>query len=150
MEESHSWTLRVTSEEPAVATAYVRRSRFDVGLPLQFDEEYDGVTALEYVLGAIASDIVVGLRRIARRRRVDVDRVEALVRGEVDNPLTFLQVVGEDGHPGLTRVTIKVYVSSIDPPERVAQIWEETLRISPLVRTFQSSVALELEHEVVI
>ena len=137
MDESHTWTLRVSSEEVGSATAYVRRHRFEVGVPLQFDEAYDQVTALEYVLGAIAADVVVGLRRLARRRRVD-------------NPLTFLQVVGEEGHPGLVAVVLKVYVSSIDPPDRVNAVWEETLRTSPLVRTFQDSVKLELEHEVVI
>ena len=150
MDESHTWTLRVSSEDPVSATAYVRRHRFDVGVPLQFDEEYDCVTSLEYVLGAIASDVVVGFRRLARRRRLDVDRVEALVHGQVDNPLTFLQVVGEEGHPGLTDVVLKVYVSSIDPPDRVNAVWEETLRTSPLVRTFQDCVELRLEHEVVI
>ena len=150
MDDSHTWTLRVSSEEVGSATAYVRRHRFEVGVPLQFDEAYDQVTALEYVLGAIAADVVVGLRRLARRRRVDVDRVEALVHGRVDNPLTFLQVVGEEGHPGLVAVVLKVYVSSIDPPDRVNAVWEETLRTSPLVRTFQDSVKLELEHEVVI
>ena len=150
MDESHTWTLRVSSEEVGSATAYVRRHRFEVGVPLQFDEAYDQVTALEYVLGAIAADVVVGLRRLARRRRVDVDRVEALVHGRVDNPLTFLQVVGEEGHPGLVAVVLKVYVSSIDPPDRVNAVWEETLRTSPLVRTFRDTVKLELEHEVVI
>lgn len=148
--ENHAWTLRVHSGQPGRATAYVRRHCFEVGVPLQFDEEYEHVTALEYVLGAIASDVAVGFRRLAKRRRLDVDRVEAFVRGEVDNPLTFLQVVGEEGHPGLAKVAVRFYVSSIDPPGRVDAVWEETLRTSPLVRTFGSCVDLTLEHEVVI
>ena len=150
MEVKHTWSLRVHSDDPGVAAVHVRRHRFDVGVPLQFDEEYAEVTALEYALGAIASDIVVGLRRLARRRRVNVDRVEALAHGEVDNPLTYLPVVGEEGHPGLTRVRLKVFVSSMDPPERVREIWDETLRTSPLVRTFQASVDLDFVHEIVI
>lgn len=150
MEPNHTWSLRVHSDDPGVATVHVRRHRFDVGVPLQFDEEYAEVTALEYALGAIASDVVVGLRRLARKRRIAMDRVEALVHGEVDNPLTFLPVVGEDGHPGLTKVRLKVFVSSMDAPERVQEAWEETLRTSPLVRTFQASVDLDLIHEVVI
>ena len=150
MDTAHTWNLRVHSEDAGTATVYARRHRFAVGVPLQFDEEYPHVTSLELALGAIASDVVVGLRRMAKKRRVDVDRVEALVQGRVDNPLTFLQVVGEEGHPGLTNVKLKVYVSSIDPPDQVQAIWEETLSVSPLVRTFQQSVTLELEHEVVI
>lgn len=150
MHADHTWNLRVHSDDPGRATVYVRRHRFEVGVPLQFDDEYPLVTALEHALGALAADVVVGLRRVAKRRRVDVDRVEAIVRAQVDNPLTFLQVVGEDGDPGLERIAIKVYVSSVDPLERVEEVWQEALSISPLARTFARSVALELEHEVVI
>ncbi len=150
MDANHTWSLRVHSERPGAATAFVRRHSFDIGIPLQFDEEYSEVTSLEYALAAIAADVVVGLRRLARLRRVDVDRVEALAYGEVDNPLTFLQVVGEEGHPGLSKVRLKVYVSSIDPPSLVQALWDETLRTSPLVHTFKNSIALELTHEVVI
>lgn len=148
--ENHAWTLRVHSEHPESASAFVRHHRFEVGQPLQFDEEYAHVTSLEYVLGALAADVAVGFRRLAKKRRVDVDRVEAVVRGEVDNPLTYLQVVGEEGHAGLTKVAVKLYVSSVDAPERVDAVWDETLRASPLVTTFGSCVELELEHEVVI
>ena len=150
MDANYAWSLRMHSDDPRAATAYVRRHRFGVGAPVQFDDDYAYITSLEYVLGAIAADVVVGLRRLARKRRVEIDRVEALVRGAVDNRLTYLQVVGEEGHPGLVNVVLKVYVSSVDRPERVQEVWLETLRTSPLVRTFERSVALELEHEVVI
>lgn len=134
----------------AAATAYVRRHRFEVGLPLQFDQTYDRITSLEYVLGALAADVVVGLQRLARKRRVEVERVEAFVQGALDNPLAFLQVVGEEGHPGLARVALKVYVTSPASPERLEEVWQETLRTSPLVRTFGDRVALTLEHAVVL
>jgi hypothetical protein len=148
--EDLTWNARVNSTDPGKATVFVRRHQFDVGAPLQFDEEYDQVTALEYTLGAIASDIVVGLRRVAKRRRVEIDRVEALVKGRVDNPLTYLQVVGEAGTPALEAVTLKAFVSSVEPPERVQLVWDETLAASPLVHTLSRTVKLDLSHEVVI
>lgn len=132
------------------ATAYARRHRFDVGDALQFDEEAPYVSALEYVLGALAADLVMGLRRSARRERVELDQIEAVVKGSVDNPLAYLRVVGEEGHAGLVRATVKVYTSSTEPTERVALLWKDVLAHSPLVRTLAPSVELALEHEVVI
>ena len=48
-----SWNLRIVAEEKEPATVYVRKHQFRVGVPLQFDPEYQHITALEYALGAL-------------------------------------------------------------------------------------------------
>jgi hypothetical protein len=138
------WSVRVSASRPNQAVVFVRKHRYEVGLPLHFDEEYEQIAALEYVLGAVGADIVNGLQALARKRRLSLDHVEAVVQGELNNPLTYLDVVGEQGHPGLERVAIKVYVSSPEPEEQINQLWEDVLARSPLVRTFQKAVQLEL------
>jgi len=144
------WGLRVHSASKDHATVYVRRRQFEVGAPLQFDQEYDAVTALEQVLAAIGADLINGLQALARRRRVEVDEVEATVEGVLNNPLTHLGVVGEEGHPGLETVTVKVYVRSLEPQERVCQVWKEVLEKSPLVHTFQRAIELDISMQIVI
>ena len=148
--DEFKWNLRVRTTGKGCATVYVRKHQFEVGSPVQFDKEYGGVTALEYVLGAIGADIVAGLQACSRRRRVDVDDIEAQVSGELNNALTHLGVVGEEGHPGVEKVTVKVYVSSSAPEEAVWRIWEEMLERSPLVRTFGHIARLELSMKQVI
>jgi hypothetical protein len=144
------WGLRVRSAGKDRATVYVRQRRFEVGAPLQFDQEYDAVTALEHALAAIGADLVNGLRALARRRRVEVEEVEATVEGVLNNPLVHLGVVGETGHPGLETVTVKVYVRSLAPEEKVHEVWKETLEKSPLVHTFEKAAKLDLSMQVVI
>ena len=151
MEKAHyTWVLRVSTTSPGGATVFVRKHQFPVGVPLQFDAEYNAITALEYVLGAIGADVVNGLQTLARKRRVEIDHVEAVVQGELNNPLTYLGVVGEDGHPGLEKVQVKVYVASVAAAEDIQCLWQEMLRRSPLVRTFQSSIQFELSLQVVL
>lgn len=116
---------------------------------MQFDEEYRQITALEYFLGAVAADVVNGLQAQARTRRIDIDDVEALVNGELNNALTFLEVVGEEGHPGLEKLRIKVYVSSAENEEKVKLVWDETLRKSPLLNTLGTAINMELSIRVV-
>ena len=142
---SFEWELRVRSTDPGRATAYTRNQQFEVGKPLAFDAEYGHVTALEYVLGAIGADIVNGLTGLARTRRVGVDSVEALVTGELNNPLTHLAVVGEDGHPGIERVRVRVYVTSDETEAKIVKVWNEMLERSPLVHTFRPALDLELK-----
>lgn len=148
--DDSTWIARIASAQADHATVYVRTHRFDIGVPLHFDEQYERVSALEHVLAAFASDVVVGLRRMARRRRVEVDRVEAIVKGRLENPRTYLGVVGEHGSPAVERLELKVYVSSVEPPERIQAVWDETLDASPLVATFSRCAHLDLRHEIVI
>ncbi len=104
---------------PRSCHSLVRRHQFEVGAPLHFDEEYDRVSCLEYVLAAIGGDLVNGMRRLAHRCRLRVDQIEAVVEGELNNPLTYLGVVGESGHPGLEKVSVSIYVSTLEDEERV-------------------------------
>ncbi len=136
--------MRITATEPGVARAVARQHRFLVGDPVQFDVAYPHVTALEYALGALGAELASGLRTLARTKRVVVDDVEALVRGELNNPLVCLGVVGETGHPGLERVRVKLYVRTPEP-EAVRALWDTLLARSPLTYTLRSAVQLELE-----
>jgi hypothetical protein len=148
--ERYTWTLRVSTADKDRATVFARTHQYSVGAPVQFDSAYDAVTALEYVLGAIGADIVNGFRALARKRRVEVDHVEAIVQGELNNPLTYLGVVGESGHPGLEQVSVKVYIASLATQEEIQRVWQEMLDKSPLVRTFQSAIRFELSMQVVL
>jgi hypothetical protein len=144
------WKARVTTETRDRADVWVRRHRFAVGRALDFDPESGSISALEYLLGALGADLVSGLQAAARRGRVRIDRVEATVEGRLDNPLVHLGVVGETGHPGLTRARVKVYASSPDPEDSIRAAWAETLDRSPLVRTLREAVDLSLELDVVV
>ena len=144
------WTLRVRAADKGTNSIYVRQHRLQVGEPLRFDERYENPTALEYLLSAIGSDLVGGLQVIARRHRLSVNDIEAVVSGKLNNPLTYLGVVGEEGHPGLEQVAATVFVSSPESEERVRRAWDEMLKRSPVVHTLKSTVRLDLELKLAI
>ena len=137
--------LRITTLESETSRVLVRRHQFAVGRPIDFDADSAHISALEYALGAIGAEIVSGLRVFAKRRRIELDGVEAVVDGEVENPLAYLEVVGESGYPGLSSVSIKVYVASPRDEETLYQLWHETLERLPLVRTFSHVMKFKIE-----
>ena len=148
--EGYTWTLRVSASERGQATVFTRQHQFRVGAPVHFDSAYEGVSALEYVLGAIGADLVNGLQILGRRRRVAIEQVEARVEGELNNPLTYLGVHGESGHPGLEKVRVRVYLASSEEETAIHRLWHEMLATSPLVHTFQAAIQLELTLQVVV
>ncbi|MSQ21755.1 MAG: OsmC family peroxiredoxin [Dehalococcoidia bacterium] len=147
--DENRWTLRVHAVSKGPSTVFVRHSQFEAGEPLRFDPTYKQVTALEYLLSAIGADLVGGLQVIARRQSLKVTEIEAAVSCKLNNPLTYLGVVGEDGHSGVEQVAVTVYVSSEETEDTIRQVWDEVLKRSPLVNTLKPAMRLDLTVKLV-
>lgn len=144
------WSVRVSARDRKTAAVYARKSRFEIGAPLAFDVEDERTSAFEHVLGAIGADLVAGMKELCHRRRLDVDSVEALVTGELDNALAHLGVVGEAGHPGLTTVFAKVFVETLEEEDDIRAVWEQVLERSPLYCTFSKIAHFDLQLQIVM
>ena len=148
--ERYRWNLRVRSAEHGTVRVVSRKNQFEVGAPFEFDEEATKVSALEYALGALGAELVGGLKRLAEGRRLQVDHVEAVVQGELNDSLAAIGVIGARGHPGIERIHVKVYVSSSESEIELDRLWQEVLGSSPLLRTLQGSTKVEVELQVVL
>src|SRR5262245_43998196 len=105
------WSVRVASTGKDSATVFARKQQFTVGAPVHFDEAYESVSGLEYVLGVVGAELVNGVVSLARQRRLVIDHAEAVVQGGINDPLAYLGAIGATGHAGIETVSTKVYVS---------------------------------------
>jgi hypothetical protein len=137
-------SLRVTAPGPAAARVSVGRRHFSIGRPVEFDEASAHVSALEYALGAAGGEVVNGLREFARRRRIEIDQIEALVTGDLERALSYLEVVGETDRPRIARIAVKVFVSAPDP-DAVRALFAEMLDRLPLASTLRTAVEMQTE-----
>jgi hypothetical protein len=119
------------------------RRQFTIGRPVEFDDAAPYVSAIEYALGAVGGELVNGVREFARRRRIVVDAVEAVVTGELVNGLTYLEVIGESGGPSLSRISVKVFLSSPHPGARA--LFDGTVERLPLVATLRRALPVQVE-----
>jgi hypothetical protein len=142
-----SWSVRVGATGKDRATIYARAHRLDAGAPISFDEKHGRLTALELFLGAIGADLVNGLTAAADRRRVEIDRVEAVVEARLENPLVPLGVIGEPGSPRIEVLNVTIHVSSDAPADAVHASWSECLERSVLHHTLRRTSKLELRLE---
>ena len=139
---ANTLSLRITASESAARVSAGRR-QFPIGRPVEFDEASPHVAAIEYALGAVGGELVNGLREFARRRRIVIDEVEAIVTGELANGLAYLDVIGERGRPTLSRIAVKVFVSSPDP--NVRALFEDMLTRLPLANTLRQALDLQID-----
>jgi hypothetical protein len=136
-------SLRVTAPGPGFARVSVGRRQFSIGRPVEFDEASPHVAAVEYVLGAVGGEVVNGLREFARRRRLAIDAVEALVSGELQDGLAYLEVIGEAGRPRLRRIAVKVFVASVDH-EATRAVFDEMIERLPLISTLREAAEVDV------
>jgi uncharacterized OsmC-like protein len=146
-----SWALvsvRIKSDDAASSTVFARRHHFTVGRPITFDREDPEVSAMEYLAGAVAADVVGTFRKVARERRIAIDDIEAVAQGQLNNALTFIGVIGEDGDPALKVLSLKVYISTGSPEAVVRTAWAAALTRSPLYTTLKNSIDLPTELQI--
>lgn len=142
------WTLRVTSEGPRPVRVFARRHHFDVGAAFSVDDRFPGLTALEYAVGALAAELAAGIRDAAKKKRLEVFRVEASVQATLNDVLAALDVRGATGDAGLQRIAIKLYVDSLEEESVIRSLWDEVLARSPLAVTLGRALNLQITLQV--
>lgn len=140
----HVWAVRARRIDAQDLRVYVRNHAFGVGVQASLRESDAQPSAIEYLLGALAADLIRGFEVQAARRQVAVHAAEAKLSGSLENVLVHLGVVGETGHPGLAEVTGTFYVSADAEPSVLEEIWRATLERSPLYHTLSRCAVLSL------
>jgi uncharacterized OsmC-like protein/TusA-related sulfurtransferase len=141
---SFVWSARVRWTEGMQARAFIRNHAFNVGQPASFDTQDIAPSAVEYVLAALGGCLAVGFQWRASRRGLEVRNLEISLQAQADNILVFLGLE-EEGHPGLKTIQGRLYVD-VDGDEEVLQdIWQETLRRSPVTQSLLRGVSTHFE-----
>lgn len=145
----YEWRARVRGSGARRATVYCRNFRFETGQPASFEEKDENPSAVEYLLGALGSDLAVGFGTECARRGIALDDVELSVRGRLHNVLAHLGL--EEGDPSLAEVEIKCFVSPREEGSAAAiqSVWEQTLARSPLAATLAKAADLRARLSIV-
>ena len=97
-------------------------------------------SALDYLLAALATDLVSGLAKEAR----GLEDVELRLDAFLENPLVVAGVVGEEGSPRVARVEGSLYVRA-QAEDDVRASWQRARESSPILSsvTFPVDIALK-------
>ena len=141
---SFVWSARVRWTEGMQARAFIRNHAFMVGQPASFDTQDIAPSAVEYVLAAIGGCLAVGFQWRASRRGLEVRNLEVSLQAQAENILVFLGLE-EQGHPGLKTIEGRLYVDADGDEDVLQEIWQETLKRSPVTQSLLRGVPAQLE-----
>jgi hypothetical protein len=141
----HAWAVRARPAGGDEIRIYTRNHAFGVGQQASLRESDSYPSAIEYLLGALAADLLRGFGIEAARRQVAVHAGEVNLEGRLNNVLVHLGVVGEEGHPGLETIGGTLYVSADCDDGTLDELWRAALARSPLFHTLSRAAAIRVE-----
>jgi uncharacterized OsmC-like protein len=128
--------------------AYVRNHQFEVDEPTQLAGDNANPTSMEYVLGALGTCLATGFVFNATQRGIAITNLEVALESTQENYLVFLGLDAER-HPGFDHVTAKLYVQADADPAALRELWEHTVRTSPVGNSLTRTVTVTPDIDVI-
>ena len=119
-----------------------------VGQPADFSPKVDAPSAIDYLLGSLASDLTVGFKAQASRRNMEIDQIEVSLKAGLENVLFHLELEDE-GSPQIQEIKGTFYVSSPQSEEELEKLWENTLERSPIYQTLKQTIKIDIQFSIV-
>ena len=101
-------------------------------------------SALDYLLAALATDLVTGLGEESRRAGIVLDDVELRLEAFLEHPLVIAGVVGEAGSPRLGKIRGSLYVGVQVGEAALHALWQRACARAPVLASLAPGVAFEL------
>ena len=146
MSEPHERALvsvRTAVKQGEGTKIFARSLKGSIGKGWSFDVAEPELTGTEYLLGALAADVIGQFLDLAARRRIVVDEVEATAKAELSGTLALLGVVGAEGEPHYSSFSLRAWAGSSAPETTLQELWSEALRRAPLANTLRRAAAFE-------
>ncbi len=144
----YQWSVRIQGEEGLAAKIYSRNQTLYSGQPADFSPTVEAPSAIDYLLAALGSDLLVGMKAICSRQNIEIDELELTLKCGLENVLYHLQLE-EEGSPALDKVTGTLYLSSPAEDGAIEAAWQTTLERSPLYQTLQKAVPIQIKLQII-
>ena len=146
--KGYQWIVRVSSMEGLQAKVHSRNHTLVVGQPAEFSEKVDAPSAVDHLLAALSSCLVVGFKSHSSRRNIIIDQMEMTLKGKLDNVLYHMELE-DTGSPRVTEIQGTFYVTSPNDEEELLDVWNITKERSPMYQTLKNSVNIQLNFSMV-
>ena len=138
-------SVRATCNLQSNTKVFARSAIAEFGVPFSFDRAEPTLTGAENLLGLLSADITGLFSKVAKHRRLSVDRIEVIARAELDGSLKYLGVIGAEGTPSYQSFRLKVFIDSPEPLQELEAAWQEAIERAPLINTLKRAAQVEVE-----
>ncbi|MCY0888059.1 MAG: osmotically inducible protein OsmC [Alicyclobacillaceae bacterium] len=145
----YRFAVRIRRQEGLMAKVYARNHSFLAGRPADFAAHVDAPAAVDFLLTALGSDLVVGLQSAASRTQLVFDEIELSLQAKLRNILYHLSLEDE-GDPSVELIEGTLYVATLEEEAAVRHVWADVLRRSPMYQTLRKAAEIIIRLEVTL
>lgn len=146
--KGYEWSVRVQGGDDLSAKVHSRNHTFLVGQPADFSPKVNAPSAIDYLLGSLASCLIVGFKGQASRRNFEIDHIEVSLKAGLENVLFHMELEDE-GSPKIQQIRGTFYVSAPVAEEALEELWENTLLRSPIFQTLNQGITINIQFSIV-
>lgn len=127
--------------------AQVRNHTFLIDEPAHLTGEDESPNSMEYVLGAYGACLATGFVINASKRGIEIRNLEVALESSQNNVFNFLGI-SDEGHPGFEVIRAKLFVQADADEASLLEIWEHTIRTSPVHNSLTREVDIIPEVQI--
>lgn len=142
--ENFEVSFRATSNTLSSVKIFTNNNSFQIEKQVSFDSEYKHISSLEYFAGSILSSVMLALLEQSKKRDVDIEEIEGVLRLTLKNPLSFIGVKGYDDEPFIEKICITVFLYLELEEKEFTNFCYTSLSKSPLYNTLKRTMDMEV------
>ena len=128
---------------------HVRNFSLDAMGRTSWAETAEHPSALDYLLAALATDLLAGVAHESRRGGPVIHDAELRLQAWLEHPLVVAGVVGELGSARVREVRGSLYLSTDAVPAETDALWARVHARAPVLASLAPGVAIHVQIQVV-
>ena len=124
---------------------YNEESSIAVDSPISFDSEKEEFTSIDYLISAITSEIILTMKRQAKKHQQVLQDIEAKVNLTIKNPMYLLNVIGFDEKALIDEINIDIYFFSFLEGDDLCEFLQEVLDKTLIYNTFKDKIKVNFK-----
>lgn len=124
---------------------YNEKSSIAVDSPISFDSEKEEFTSIDYLISAITSEIILTMKRQAKKHQQVLQDIEAKVNLTIKNPMYLLNVIGFDEKALIDEINIDIYFFSFLEGDDLCEFLQEVLDKTLIYNTFKDKIKVNFK-----
>ena len=128
-----------------IVKIYNEKSSITIDSSISFDSEKEEFTSLDYLISSIVSEIILTMKKQAKKHGEILQDIEAKARLSIKNPMYLLNVIGFDEKSFIEEIDIDVYFFSFMEGSNLDSFLADVLDRTLIYNSFRDKIKVNFK-----
>lgn len=135
----------IMEEETEKIKIFSEKDIIEIESEIEFDIEKSYKSSVNYFIFSIISGIMKSIINNGKKQKIEILEFESVIKVQLENPLTLLNVKGYDEEPKITSCNIKLYIYSNVEDDILINFCKNNLKKCLIYNTLKNSINFDIK-----